>query len=463
MMTINLGSKNTFKSILYLAIPSMIAQLVNILYNIVDRIFIGNMPSNGEIALIGVGVCAPILTFLSSFAYLIGLGGAPVFSMSLGEKNEENSKKILANAFILLMIISVILLIIIYPLAKPILYLFGVSEQSFPYAYSYLLIYLGGTFFSILSLGLTQFIIAQGKSTLAMLVTLLGCVINVGLDPLLIYVCNMGVNGAALATLISQFVSFLFVLFLLLKVTNIKLSFCRLEKKISMKILKLGFSPFIITCTDSIIFICLNTCLKNYGGIKADFYIEVATIVQAFFSLTTGPLLGISSGTQPLLAYNYGAKNVNLIKKSEFQITLFAFIFCTVCFGLSFFVAEPFARLFISLASNTPNEEVITIAGKVIMIYMFGIIPLAFQYVFVDGLTGLGQAKYSIWLSLNRKIVLLLPLTILLSIVTKDAFSVFYAELIADVVSSVVSSGVYLILIKKILNKRAHESKSVLD
>ena len=186
-------------------------------------------------------------------------------------------------------------------------------------------------------------------------------------------------------------------------------------------------------------------------------------IVQAFFSLTTGPLLGISSGTQPLLAYNYGAKNVNLIKKSEFQITLFAFIFCTVCFGLSFFVAEPFARLFISLASNTPNEEVITIAGKVIMIYMFGIIPLAFQYVFVDGLTGLGQAKYSIWLSLNRKIVLLLPLTILLPIVTKDAFSVFYAELIADVVSSVVSSGVYLILIKKILNKRAHESKSVLD
>ena len=152
------------------------------------------------------------INFLSSFAYLIGLGGAPVFSMSLGEKNEENSKKILANAFILLMIISVILLIIIYPLAKPILYLFGASEQSFPYAYSYLLIYLGGTFFSILSLGLTQFIIAQGKSTLAMLVTLLGCVINVGLDPLLIYVCNMGVNGAALATLISQFVSFLFVL-----------------------------------------------------------------------------------------------------------------------------------------------------------------------------------------------------------------------------------------------------------
>ncbi len=463
MKSINLENNKTFKSILYLAIPSMIAQLVNVLYNIVDRIFIGNMPINGEIALVGVGVCAPILTFLSSFSYLIGFGGAPIFSMSLGENNKENAKKILSNSFVLLFIVSFILLLIIYPFAKPILYLFGASEASIPYAYNYILIYLGGTFFSILTLGLTQFIIAQGKSTIAMLVTLLGCLINVGLDPLFIYVLNMGVSGAALATLISQFISFVFVLFLLLKVTTIKLSFSKLDKKVVCKILKLGFSPFIIMCTDSIVFICLNTCIKNYGGAQSDFYIEVATIVQAFFSLATGPLLGISSGTQPLLAFNYGAKNIKLIKKSEIQLTIFALCFCTMCFGLSFVLGKPFAQLFISLSSSTGNDKIVEVAARVISIYMYGIIPLAFQYVFVDGLTGLGQAKYSIWLSLNRKLVLLLPLTILLPAITKDAFNVFYAELIADVISSTVSTIVYLIIIPKILKKRELETKSVMD
>lgn len=463
MKSIDLGSNKTFKSILYLAIPSMIAQLVNVLYNIVDRIFIGNMKGVGEIALVGVGVCAPILTFLSSFAYLIGFGGAPIFSMSMGEKNEENAKKILSNAFILLIIISSILLVLVYPLAKPMLYLFGASEKSISYAYDYILIYLGGTFFSVLTLGLTQFVIAQGKSTFAMLVTLLGCLVNVGLDPLLIYKCNMGVKGAALATLLSQFISFVFVLFLLLKVTSIKLSFSKLDKKIVSKILKLGFSPFIIMCTDSIVFICLNTCIKNYGKDQADFYIEIATIVQAFFSLATGPLLGISSGTQPLLAYNYGAKNIKLIKKSEKQLTLFGLVFTSVCFGLSFVLCKPFAKMFISLSSSDVNQDTIDVAARVIMIYMYGIIPLTFQYVLVDGLTGLGQAKYSIWLSLNRKVVLLIPLTILLPVITKDVFSVFYAELIADVISSFVSLVVYLILIPKILKKRENETKSVMD
>ncbi len=463
MRKMDLGDKNTLKNIMKLALPSMLAQLVSVLYSIVDRIFIGNMPLDGEIALIGVGVVAPITTFISSFAYLIGFGGAPIFSMSLGEKNEENAKKILANSFILLLILSAVIVTIFYPLGKPLLYLFGASDQSFPYAHQYLLIYLGGTFFSILTLGLNQFVIAQGKSTLAMFVTLLGCIANVGLDPLFIYGFNMGVSGAALATLISQFLSFLFVLFLLLKVTDIKLSFSKLDWRIDKKIFKLGFSPFIITATDSIIFICLNTCLKNFGGEDADFYIEVATITQAFFSLVTGPLLGISTGTQPLLAYCYGARKIDLIKKAEKQLVVFALLFCSVCFGLSFLAGKPFAQLFISLSSSTSNDRVISVSGEAISIYMYGIIPLALQYVFVDGITGMGQAKYSIWLSLNRKIVLLFPLTILLPLISGNAFFAFYAEPIADTVSSLVSTIVYFILAPHIFKKRLNDTHGVLD
>ncbi len=460
---INLGEENTLKNIMKLALPSMLAQLVSVLYNIIDRIFIGNMPNIGEIALVGVGVVAPITTFISSFAYLIGFGGAPIFSMSLGEKNEENAKKILANSFILLLILSSIILCVFYPLGKPLLYLFGASDKSFPYAYSYLLIYLGGTFFSILTLGLNQFVIAQGKSVLAMFVTFSGCVANLILDPLFIYVFNMGVSGAALATLISQAISFLLVLFLLLKVTDIRLSFKKLDFRIVRKIFKLGFSPFIITATDSIVFICLNTCLKNFGGSDADFYIEVATITQAFFSLITGPLLGISTGTQPLLAYCYGARRIDLIKKAEKQLVVFALLFCSLCFGLSFALGEPFARLFISLSSSASNERAITISGQTISIYMYGIIPLALQYVFVDGITGMGQANYSIWLSLNRKIVLLLPLTILLPLLSGNAFWTFYAEPLADTISSLVSTIFYLLLAPRIFEKRLKDTHGVLD
>lgn len=235
MKSINLGNTKTFNSILHLAIPSMIAQLVNVLYNIVDRIFIGNMPNTGEIALIGVGVCAPITVFISSFAYLVGFGGAPLFSMSLGERNKINAQKILFTAFLMLTILSIIVVLIFYPLSKSLLYLFGASENSISYAHSYLKIYLSGTFFQIITLGLTQFIIAQGKSNLGMSVTLLGCILNIILDPIFIYVCNLGVNGAALATLISQFFSFCFVIFILLKITNIKLTFNKLDLKICKK------------------------------------------------------------------------------------------------------------------------------------------------------------------------------------------------------------------------------------
>ena len=457
MKSINLGSENTFKSIIELAIPAMIAQLVGVLYNIVDRIYVGNIETYGSISLVGLGVCSPITTLISSFAFLVGLGGAPLFSIALGEKNEERSKQILSNAFLMLIVLSALIMLVFYLALDPMLYAFGASAESFPYAKKYMMIYLIGTFFSIISLGLNQFLTAQGNSFFAMMTTSISCLLNVGLDPLFLFAFHMGVEGAAIATVICLFISFGLTMFFILRKSRIKLSLGNYNLKLMGEILKLGFSPFIITATDSVVIILLNSTLQKYGEKDGDFYIEVATIVQAFETLVTGPLLGISSGTQPVLGFNYGAKNIPLIKKAEKQILLMAVVFTTLCFGFSFLLSKPFAQLFLGFSTSDYSEQIIIASVKYIQIYMYGIIPLAFQYVFVDGLTGMGQAKYSIWLSLNRKVILLIPAMILLPYLTHEASSCFYAELIADVVSGVVTSLVYLMLIKKILKKRLEE------
>ncbi len=461
MKKIDFSNKNTLNTILKLIIPAMIAQLVNVLYNIVDRIYVGNMKDVGQIALVGVGVCSPITTFITSFAFLVGLGAAPLFSISLGEKNEEKAKKIMSNAFLMLIVLSLLLMLFIYPFIDNILYTFGASKDSFIYAKEYIVIYLIGTLFSIVTLGLNQFLSAQGLSLEAMLTTLIGCVLNMLLDPLFMYVFNLGVKGAAIATVICQFASCLYLLFLLFFKTKVRLSFGNYSLKTMWRIIVLGFSPFIILCTDSIIIIALNTVLKDFGGDNSDFLIEVATIVQAFEALVTGPLLGISSGTQPLLGFLFGAKDTELIKKAEKQITICAVIFTSLCFAFSFLLSRPFATIFIGLANMDGTEDVINASVKYIRYYMYGIIPLSFQYVFVDGLTGMGQAKYSIWLSLNRKVILLLPIVIFLPMITHDATSAFYAEPIADIASGIVSSIVFLIITPRILKKQENAKVEV--
>ncbi len=455
-MAISLGDKNTLKVIMKLAIPSMIAQFVNILYSIVDRIFVANMPLDGSLALIGVGVCAPIATLLSSFAFLIGLGGAPLFSIALGEKDENKAKKILNNALLLLIILATLLMIVAYAALDPMLMAFGASSASFSYAKDYMVIYLIGTYFSLISSGLNQYLTAQGESLAAMLTTLVACLLNIVLDPLFIFTFNMGIKGAALATISCQFISFVWVLIYLIFKSKIRLGIGGYDFKIMLKIIKLGFSPFIIMSTDSLILIALNSSLQMFGGDKGDFYIEVATIVQAFTSLITGPLLGISSGTQPILGYHFGAKNKELLIKAQKQIVIFAFIFCTVCFLLSFLLREPFSSLFVNF-SNDPTyskDEIISASSKFIGYYMLGMIPLAFQYTFVDGLTGMGQANYSIWLSLNRKLFVFLPLIFIIPLITHNDEYTFFAQPIADTLGGIVSTISYIIIIPKVLKKR---------
>jgi len=482
MKSVNLGSERTWPVILKLALPAMAAQIVNVLYSIVDKIYVGQL---GNDPLAGIGVCAPIGTTLTAFAFWVSLGGGPLFSMSLGEKREDNARKILSNAFLLLILFSVLLDVVAYAAMDPMLHAFGASAHSFPYAKQYLSIYLAGLLFSILSLGLNEFLTAQGMSLAAMLSTLVACLLNIGLDPLFMFACHMGIQGAALATILCQFVSFLVSLFLLLrKKTEIRLSFGHYDFRLMAKILKLGFSPFIILATDSVLLVVYNEAFQHYGSLVppssltglfgssateenyGDFLIEVNTIVASFESLVTGPLLGISSGTQPILAYNYGARRQDLIKKSERQIFLFAILFCTACFGFSYLLEKPFAELFIRFQASGVNpayqKALIEKSVRYIRVYMYAIIPLSLQYVTVDGLTGMGQANISIWLSINRKFFVMLPAILLFPYVFQKmgkspvdvAESSFYAEFLADIDSAVVSTAVYLVALPKVLRKR---------
>lgn len=449
MKALNLANEKVFSTVLKLTLPAMLAQFVSVLYSIVDRMYVGNIKEIGDVALTALGVCAPVATLLTSFGYLVGLGGAPLFAMALGEGDEAKAKKILANALVMLVCLSAVTMALTFALAKPLLNAFGASDATYGYARQYLLIYTAGALFSIVSTGLNQFIIAQGYSGIGMATTLIGAVANIALDPLFIFVFNMNVAGAALATIISQFFSFLFVIiFLVLKGTKCRLSIGGYDAKTILRILKMGISPFIICATDSVIIIASNICLKAYGGEQADTWISSLTVVQAFLSIITMPMMGISTGSQPVISFNYGARNVNLIKRGEKCILGMCVAFTTIMFALSFAVARPFASLF------TENPEVIENSVWGIRIFMIGIIPLAFQYAFVDGMTALGQPQFAIVLSLTRKLVLYLGATLLLPKLL-GAHAVFYAEPIADIGSAVLSTTVFLIFFPKILKKRS--------
>lgn len=455
MKTPDLGSKNILRTSLKLAVPAMVAQFINVLYSIVDRIFVGNMAEIGDMALAGVGVCAPVTTLITSFASLVGIGGAPIFAMSLGEGREDNARKILSNALLMLVIIAACLTAIILPLLKSLLMTFGASENTYPFAREYMLVYASGCIFAVLSAGLNQFITAQGYSGIAMATTCIGAIANVGLDPLFIFTFDMGVTGAAAATVLSQGISSLFVItFLLLPKTKVRLSLGGYSGKTIMRIVKMGLSPFFITATDSVIIIVLNAVVQKYGGADGDMWVTVATIVQAFLSLITMPMLGITTGTQPVLAFNYGARNTALIKRAEKTIVLLCLCFTTLMFALSWGIAKPFVSLFTSDAVITQNS----ISG--IRKYMIGIIPLALQYAFVDGLTGLGQPKFAFTLSITRKLVLLLSLTFALPALF-GVSAVFYAEPAADIGSALISTITFLCVIGKILKKREESTQNI--
>ena len=319
-----------------------------------------------------------------------------------------------------------------------------------------MLVYASGCVFAVLSAGLNQFITAQGYSGVAMATVCIGAVANVGLDPLFIFTLDMGVTGAAAATVLSQGISAVFVtVFLLLPKTKVRLSLGGYSGKTILRIVKMGLSPFFITATDSVIIIVLNAVVQKYGGADGDMWVTVATIVQAFLTLITMPMLGITTGTQPVLSYNYGARNTALIKKAEKIIVLMCLSFTTIMFALSWAIEKPFVSLFTSDPVIAQNS----IDG--IRKYMIGIIPLALQYAFVDGLTALGQPKFAFTLSITRKLVLLLSLTFALPAIY-GVSAVFYAEPAADIASAILSTTTFALVINKILKKREQSADDII-
>lgn len=450
----DLGKDKVPFLVLKLAVPSMLAQFVTVLYSIVDRMFIGNIPEVGDTALAGVGVCGPIVSLLTSFGTLIGLGGSILMAMRMGAGRKKQARTILAHSFLMLVIFSAALTLLFLLMKSRLLQWFGASPDTFPYADSYLTIYTAGTFFALMAIGLNYFITCQGFPGVGMATVMIGALTNIVLDPLLIFGLHMGVAGAALATVIAQFTSCAYA-FRFLTGKKIPISVTRLRGKnfspvIVKRILVLGISPFLILATDSVIILVLNTVLQKYGGPEqGDTLITCATIVQSYMMLITGPMLGISSGTQAILSYNYGAKEIQRVKQAEKYILLLCLCFTVLMFFTSRAVPAYFIRLFTQEASQ------LRLCVWGIRTFTLMIVPLSFQYVFVDGFTALGRSKTALFLSMFRKGDYML-FTILLPAFW-GAKSAFYAQPLADGIGAVMSTIAFFLIFQKHLEKRLAE------
>lgn len=444
----DLGRDGVGRLVWRIALPSMMAQFVNVLYNIVDRMYIGNIPGTGTIALAGAGICGPVVTMIGSVAFLVGVGGTPLMSIHMGEGKPEKASRILANAFVMLCVFGLLLMSVLYLVKVPMLKLFGASEATLPFADAYFSYYLSGTVFALLASGMNQFIICQGFAKVGMFSVMLGALLNIILDPVFIFVFDMGVRGAALATVLSQLASCLFVLrFLFSKKVPIPITFRGYHIRTMGRILLLGFTPFIIIAIDNVMIIAMNAVLQHYGGPgRGDLLITCATIVQSFMLIVTMPLGGITGGTQTILAYNYGAGSMDRVKRAQRCI----FLFC-VCFTAAMFLlARLGGPLFVSLF--TRDAVLAEKAFWAIRVCTLSIIPLGLQYEVVDGFTAMGQVKYALPISFFRKLVYFLALFILPAVF--GAESIFYSEPISDILGPIVSVCVYTAAIRNVLAER---------
>lgn len=444
-----LGEGSVGKLMLRLAVPTIVAQLVNLLYNMVDRIYIGHIPGNGDLALTGLGLCFPIIMIVTAFANLIGGGGAPRIAIHMGRGEKEEGEKIIGSGVAALVVIAIAITVTLEIFGAPVLRLFGASESTLPYALSYLRIYVAGTLFVLLALGLNPYITTQGFSKDAMKTVLIGAVCNIILDPIFIFVFKMGVAGAALATIISQGISAMWVvLFLTGKRTNLKIKkrYLRLDTKVLLPVLALGVSPFIMTATESAINICFNMSLAEYGG---DVAVGALTILSSIMQLQMLPVQGLAQGAQPIISYNYGAQKVDRVKKAFRVLLIFSLVYTLV-----FWAAVQLAPgMFVSIFNKSP--ELYETATWALRIYMsatgiFGI-QMAVQQTFV----ALGQAKLSLFIACLRKIILLIPLIFILPQFFADkVFAVFLAEPVSDFVSVMVAGTLFAININKILKEK---------
>lgn len=416
------------KCIVSQAIPLTVAQLVHLLYNVVDRIYIGHLPEVGELALTGVGVTFPISMLIAAFTGLFGNGAIPIFSILRGKRQEDEAEHIMGNAFVLLLLASFVLTVFCYLFRRPILFLFGASEDSYRYANEYLEIFLLGTAFTMLATGMNGFVNAQGFPKVGMVTMILGAALNILLDPLFIYAFNMGVGGAAAATVISQAASAAWVvLFLFGKKPPLRLKKdrFRLKAEYVKEITAMGATSFVMQGSNCLVQVACNNMLQTFGG---DLYVGIMTILNSVREVVMLPVSGISSGAQPVLGFNYGAGENGRLKEGVRFITLIEGVYTLLAWLLIMLIPRTMFRIF------TVDAETITVGARMLNIYFFGFVFMTFQFSGQITFQALGRKKKAIFFSMLRKVIIVVPLTLLLPHLGLGVLGVFLAEPISNVV-----------------------------
>lgn len=443
-----LGTYPIGKLLLKMSIPTVIAQLINMLYNIVDRIYIGHIRVDGSLALTGVGVCLPIIMIVSAFAALISSGGAPRASIYMGKQDNDSAEKILGNCFSLQIIISLVLTVVLLIWNRDLLLAFGASENTVSYACDYMNIYAVGTIFVQLTLGMNAFITAQGFTNISMISVLIGAVCNIVLDPIFIFALNMGVKGGALATVISQAVSTVWVIsFLCGKKTYLHLQkkYMRIELKVIMPCIALGLAVFIMQASESVVTVCFNSSLLRYGG---DIAVGTMTILSSVMQFAMLPLQGIAQGSQPISSYNYGAKCAPRVKKT-FKLLLTACLSYSV---LLWAVVQLFPKVFVGIF--TSDTALVDFAAPMLKIYLAGLFLFGIQIACQMTFTSLGKAACSIVVAVVRKFVLLIPLIYIIPhLVSDQTVGVYLAEPIADIIAVLFTAVLFAFQFKKAMKE----------
>ena len=444
----DMGTGSVKRHMVSLAVPALVGQVINLLYNIVDRIYIGHIPEVGGTALTGVGLFTPILMLITAFAMLAGAGGAPRAAIAMGKGDKETAEKIVGNCFTVLMILAVILTAGFWFSAPTLLRFFGGSDATLPYALTYSRIYIAGTVFVLIVMGMNVFITTQGFAKFSMLTTVIGAVINIVLDPIFIFVLDMGVAGAALATVISQAVSALWILrFLTGKRTILKLKKenLPLRRPVILPCLGLGISSFVMLSTESVLSISFTSSLQRFGG---DLAVGAMTVLTSINQLVTMPLMGICQGGQPLISYNYGARKPERVREA-FYCQFGVCVGYTVVFWLALMVfPNVFAGIF------TSDQALVSYTAWAIRIFLCGIFSVGFQISCQQAFMALGQAKVSLLLACLRKLILLIPMIFILPLFLEDkVFAVFVAEPVSDILAAAVTTVTFFRFFRKQMRK----------
>ena len=441
-----LGTAPIGKLLLKLSIPTVIAQLINMLYNVVDRIYIGHIPGEGSLALTGVGVCMQIIMIVTAFAALISSGGAPRASICMGKQDNKSAEQILGNCFSLQIVVSIVLTVVLLIWNKDLLMAFGASKNTLGYATDYMRIYALGTLFVQLTLGMNAFITAQGFTTTSMVSVLIGAICNITLDPVFIFVFNMGVKGAALATVLSQAISTIWVVvFLSGKKTQLHLrkKYMGLKPKIFLPCVALGLATFIMQASESVVTVCFNSSLLHYGG---DIAVGAMTILTSVMQFAMLPLQGIAQGSQPIASYNYGAKNADRVKKTFRLLVITCLTYSTLLWAAVQIIPKVFVSIF------TSDAKLVAFTAPMLKIYLGGLFLFGIQIACQITFTSLGKAVNSIIVAVMRKFVLLLPLIYIMPhVVSNPTIGVYMAEPIADIIAVLFTSVLFTFQFKKAL------------